>query len=140
MSRGKFLKFNPKKQYFWENYVFLVVEDEIINLKFIELTLKKTGAAVILAKSGREAVDISNSGVKIDVILMDIELPEVNGYDAVLEIRKTRKDVIIIAQTAYAMKAQRDLCFEVGCTDYLAKPYSSYDLMDIICIHLEKER
>ncbi|PLX14434.1 MAG: response regulator [Marinilabiliales bacterium] len=129
--------YNPAKRYFWDDYIFLVVEDEIVNYKFIELTLKKSGSKVLHAKTGREAIDICNSERKIDIILMDIELPEINGYDAVIEIRKSRPDILIIAQTAYAMKSQKDKCFEVGCNDYIAKPYSSGDLMEIICKYIE---
>ncbi|MBI4649116.1 MAG: response regulator [Bacteroidia bacterium] len=140
MSIQKYKYFNPKKQYYWEDYVFLIVDDEIINAKFIELTLKKTGASVIIAYNGREAIEIASSDRKIDVILMDIELPEINGYDTTLEIRKTRRDIIIIAQTAYAMVSQRKKCFEVGCNGYLAKPFSSWDLMEVICQFIEKNQ
>ena len=126
-------KYDPNKQYLWDEYIFLVVEDEMINYKFIEFTLKKTRAEVIWAKNGQEAIDICNSSKKIDIILMDIELPLVDGYTATIEIRKLRPDIIIIAQTAYAMSSQKQKCFDVGCNDYIAKPYSSFDLMEVLC-------
>lgn len=129
--------FEYARKYYWDRYTFLVVEDEIINAKFLDIILKRTGAKVIHAKDGREAIDKALNIQNIDFILMDIELPEINGYDAVLEIRKTKPKVKIIAQTAYAMQAQKAKCFEVGCDDYLAKPYSSDDLLELIASHLK---
>lgn len=128
--------YNPDKNYYWEDYTFLVVEDEIVNYKFIELTLKRTNAKVLHAKNGLEAIDFIKSNPSIDIILMDIELPLLNGYDATQQIRELNEQILIIAQTAYAMKVQRDKCFEVGCNDYIAKPYSSRDLLDVICKYI----
>ncbi len=87
---------------------------------------------ILYAKNGKEAVELCRQHPDIDVVLMDIRLPEINGYKATSEIRKFNRDVIIIAQTAYAFADEKDKALEAGCTDYISKPVIKDDLMRII--------
>lgn len=106
----------------WKNRVFLVAEDEDVNYKFLEVILHQMEAQVIRAKNGKEAVELVKKINNIDLVLMDIKMPVMNGLDATRDIRKIRPDIKIIAQTAYSMKDEQEKCMESGCDDYLAKP------------------
>ncbi|MEJ5265367.1 MAG: response regulator [Bacteroidales bacterium] len=107
----------------WKNKVILIAEDDDINFQFLEALLSETHAQIIHVQNGKEAVEICQSLPKIDLILMDIKMPEKNGYEAIKEIRQLKgKEITIIAQTAYSSKKEKDECFRVGCDAYLVKP------------------
>jgi PAS domain S-box-containing protein len=108
--------------YNWENKVILIVEDDVTNYKFLERTLRKSKAEIIWAKDGKPAVDLCQTDQKIDLILMDIQMPRMDGLEATKLIRKIRKDIPIIAQTAYVMTSDKDKSLKAGCNDYIAKP------------------
>jgi len=111
-----------KKNYRWEDKVILIAEDEETNFLYLKAALSRTGAKILRAKTGKEAVNIIKTTDHVDIILMDIKMPEMNGVDATMEIRAHNKKMKIIAQTAYAMEEDRKLYFQAGCVDYLAKP------------------
>ncbi len=119
----------------WHNKVFLVVEDEEHNYAYIHEILKKTNATLIRAESGITAIE-SVKKQAIDLILMDIKLPEMDGYKATMEIKKIRPSLPVIAQTAYAMEKEKAACFKAGCDDYLAKPFEPNKLLEIIKKHI----
>ena len=100
----------------------LVTEDVDENYKFFSALLAKTNASVLWAKNGREAVDLVDSQIKIDIILMDLRMPVMNGYEATRAIKRKRKDIPIIAQTAYSLDGDRTKSMEAGCDEYIAKP------------------
>lgn len=100
----------------------LVTEDVDENFKFFSALLAKTNAKVLWAKNGREAVDLVDSQIKIDIILMDLRMPVMNGYEATRVIKRKRKDIPIIAQTAYSLDGDRTKSMEAGCDEYIAKP------------------
>jgi len=106
----------------WKNRIFLVAEDEDVNYKFLEVILHQMEAQVIRAKNGKEAVELVKKINNIDLVLMDIKMPVMNGFDATKEIRKIKPEIKIIAQTAYSMKDEQEKCMKSGCDDYLAKP------------------
>jgi CheY-like chemotaxis protein len=87
---------------------------------------------LIRAKNGKEAVEIAKSNKDIDIILMDIKMPEKDGYTATSEIKKFRPNLPIIAQTAYAMEGDEEKAFQAGCDDYIAKPISPDKLILVI--------
>ncbi len=89
------------------------------------------------AQTGVEAVDICRKNPDLDLILMDIKMPEMDGYDATKEIRTFNKNVVIIAQTAYALEGDRQKALEAGCNDYLAKPISIESLNELIVDYLK---
>jgi signal transduction histidine kinase len=115
-------KENSTFDYNWKDKVILIVEDEDINYKFLEAVLQKTEVQFIHATDGMQAVELCKSINKIDMILMDIKMPELNGFEATKQIKLLRKDIPIIAQTAFSMTEDKNRCFKAGCDDYIAKP------------------
>jgi PAS domain S-box-containing protein len=118
----------------WKNKVILVVEDDLINYQFIEALLEKTQVQLLHAENGNQALELCKNINKIDLILMDIKLPEKNGYEITKEIKSFRKDIPIIAQTAFSMNDVKDRCFESGCNDIIIKPVD----IDIFITKLNK--
>ncbi|MCQ2974298.1 MAG: ATP-binding protein [Bacteroidales bacterium] len=117
----------------------LVAEDEDMNIAFMKEVLDETEANVLWAKNGKEAVDIAKNNSEIDLILMDIKMPIMNGYDATKAIREFNKKVVIIAQTAYALTDEKDKTIEAGCNYYLTKPIDINLLMKILYGFLNKK-
>ena len=113
----------------------LLVEDNKINQKTTKIMLEKGGYIVEVASDGQEAVEKFEES-EYDIILMDIQMPVMNGFEASEEIRRRNKEVPIIALTAYALKGDKDKCMESGMNDYLAKPYKMQDLYDMIKKHM----
>ncbi len=114
----------------------LIVEDDYISKYFLEELLLETGATLIYAIDGKEAVEECINNKKIDLVLLDLMLPENDGYFAVKEIRKINKKLPIIAQTAFAMTNDREKCIDAGCSDYITKPLNPKELFYIIEKHL----
>ncbi len=111
----------------------VIVEDVESNFLYLNAVLNKIKAKIFWAKNGKEAVDICLDGNEpIDLVLMDLQMPEMNGYEAAQEIKKIKPDLPVIAQTAFAMSDDRDKALEAGCDDYLAKPIKSKDLLDMV--------
>ncbi len=114
------------------NLKVLIVEDDKISRNFLELLVKSLSENIIVAKNGSEAVKIYEQNQDVDLILMDMKMPEMDGYEATRQIRQMNKDVIIIAQTAYSLIGDRDKSIEVGCNDYITKPIFKDKLMNLI--------
>ncbi|MBN2481354.1 MAG: PAS domain S-box protein [Bacteroidales bacterium] len=121
-------KKEPRARYSWEGKLFLIAEDDKFSYKFLEGFLKQTKADVIRAADGREAVELCRSNKNIDLILMDIQMPEMNGLVATREIKKFNPGVPVIAQTANAISEERHRCFEAGCDDFITKPVNISEL------------
>lgn len=117
----------PKKQ-----VKILIVEDDEISEQLIEISLRSYGGNFLKAKTGNEAIELCKHHADIELIMMDIQLPEVNGYEATRRIREFNKEVIIIAQTAYGMSNERDNALAVGCNDYISKPIKRDELHRLI--------
>ncbi len=116
----------------WKDKTILVAEDEIRNYQYLYEVLKLTNATILHAKNGKEAIELCKENVKIDLVLMDIKMPEINGYIATREIKKIRQNLPVIAQTAYAMQEEVTLCKEAGCDEYISKPIDSHKLLKLI--------
>jgi signal transduction histidine kinase/CheY-like chemotaxis protein len=110
----------------------LVVEDEDTSFKLINLYLKKMCREILHAATGIQAVEVCQNNPDIDLILMDIKMPEMNGYIATRQIRQFNKNVVIIAQTAYGLWGDKEKAIEAGCNDYISKPISRTFLLEII--------
>ena len=110
----------------------LVVEDDMISVILLEKAINKISKEILKAKTGVDAVNIVRANPDIDLILMDIRLPELSGYKAVRQIREFNKNVVIIAQTAYGLSGDRKKAKEAGCTDYIAKPIIKKELLKLI--------
>lgn len=116
----------------WENKKILIAEDEETNYLFIEAILEDTKAELLWARNGSDAVAIFNNRQDIDLILMDIKMPEMDGITATKQIRQTNTVIPIIAQTAYAMSEDKTKCLNAGCDDYLTKPINHKVLLSTI--------
>lgn len=121
-----------KTVYDWTNKTILIAEDDFINYKFLEISLAKTNAKLIWAKNGKEAVDIVSTDQQVDIILMDIQMPIMNGYEATKLIKNINPKIPIIAQTAYAYNNEGNNVFEAGCDAYMKKPLNPFELLDSI--------
>lgn len=108
----------------------LIVEDDISSRLYLNKILEKTGASLLSACDGMEAVDLARANPDIDIILMDIQLPLVDGYGAAKKIREFREDVIIIAQTAYSLLGDRERIISSGFDDYIVKPVFPQQLIE----------
>jgi len=116
----------------WENNLVLIVEDEDLNYLYLEKLLKFTKIKIVRAKTGIEAVEYIKNNKNTDIILMDIKLPEMDGVTATKEIRKISLEIPIIAQTAFAMKGDKDEFIEAGCNDYISKPINAEKLIELM--------
>jgi len=114
----------------------LIAEDEETNAFYLNTILKQTNYNLLFAKNGREAVDMFEANRDIRIILMDIRMPEMDGFQATKHIKQVDPGVIVIAQTAYAFAGDREKALEAGCNDYLPKPIKKDDLLKMIQKHL----
>ena len=114
----------------------LIAEDEEINYYYLYEVLRKKGAKVIWAKNGLEAINEVESNPNIDMVLMDIKMPEVNGLEAIKYIKLIRPELPVIAQTAFVMDNDREICLKAGCVDFIAKPIKVDQLIEMIARHI----
>ena len=105
-----------------KNLKILIVEDDIVSELLITREIRKFSREIILANTGLAAIEACRNNPDIDLILMDIKMPKMDGYEATREIRKFNNDVIIIAQTAFAMSGDADKAIKSGCNNYISKP------------------
>ena len=114
------------------NLKILIAEDDECSRILIEKTIRIFCKLILKARTGTEAVAALRSNPDIDLILMDVKMPEIDGYEAVRQIRMFNKDVIIIAQTAFALTGDREKALEAGCNDYISKPIENKLLVELI--------
>ncbi len=108
----------------------LVAEDHEVNQQLFQAILRNLGIPVVVASNGIEAVELARKGT--DLIFMDIQMPEMNGYEATEKIRSLGIDVPIIAVTASAVKGEREQALEIGMSDFLTKPFKRQDLIPVL--------
>lgn len=120
-------------EYHWNNRVVLITEDEEVNFYYLKTLLQRADAKVLRAKNGKEAVDIiSKHKGAIDLVLMDLNMPVMDGYEALRIIKSLHPSIPIIAQTAYTMNNDRSRCLEAGFNDYIAKPINRLALYRMV--------
>lgn len=124
-------------RYNFSNFTIMIAEDTPYNYEYLYSILQKTGANVVWAKDGIDVLKMYTSS-KIDLILMDIQLPEINGYEATAQIRLSDQSIPIIAQTAYAMAEDRQKCLDSGCNEVLVKPIRMDDVLATVAKYLNK--
>jgi signal transduction histidine kinase/ActR/RegA family two-component response regulator len=124
--------------YDWKGRTILIAEDIDFNFLYIEAVLRRTGARVLWAQNGREAIEMVKVNPGIDIALMDIHMPIMNGYDATREIMKIRPDLPVIAQTAFVLPDDVKACYAAGCAGYLAKPIRREQLLNTLTDYFEK--
>jgi signal transduction histidine kinase/CheY-like chemotaxis protein len=110
----------------------LIAEDDSSSLLLLEGLLKTSKAYILSAKNGIDAMEIFLSNQHLDLIILDIKMPLMNGLDTAIEIRKINKEIPIIIQTAYAMAEDRENALAAGCNYYMAKPISQSQLFEIL--------
>ncbi|MCG8701841.1 MAG: ATP-binding protein, partial [Bacteroidales bacterium] len=120
------------------NHTILIAEDEQSNYYYLHEILKATNANLIWAKNGLEAINLAEQDSTIELILMDIKMPEINGLEAAKYISNIRPRLPIIAQTANAMDNDMATCLKAGCVDYISKPINRTKLFCLIQRHLKK--
>lgn len=135
----KFINPEPVNTDFnWENKKILIAEDEDSNIKMISMVLQKTNVTILHVQNGEKAISKCKEVHDIDLVLLDIKMPRINGLDATKEIRKFNKKIPIIAFTAYAMPSDRQKAKKAGCTDFIAKPIKKDKLLEKLNFYLNK--
>jgi CheY-like chemotaxis protein len=115
-----------------EGKTILIAEDDNSSYVLLEGYLKSTKAKLLYAPNGLEAMTIFLTNQSIDLVLLDIKMPLLNGFDTAKEIRKVNKTIPIIAQTAYAMAEDKENAYAAGCNYYITKPISKQQLFEIL--------
>jgi CheY-like chemotaxis protein len=117
----------------------LIVEDDLSSRLYLNKILEKVGVIILNAGDGQEAVNIAFNNPDLDIILLDIQLPVLDGYSALIKIREFRKDVIIIAQTAYGLMGDKEKILNSGFNDYVIKPILAQNLIDKLVTNLSRK-
>ena len=115
------------RNYSWEGKSILMVEDDPVSMRFLTVLLLNTGASLFYASNGEEALLLLEEQ-KVDVVLMDMRMPVMDGYDTTRIIKKRYPGLPVVAQTAHAMKEDKSDCFDAGCDDYIPKPIDKNSL------------
>ncbi|MDP2335071.1 MAG: PAS domain S-box protein [Bacteroidota bacterium] len=120
------------------NLKLLIVEDDETSDLLILNMLKKISHRVLHSETGVEAIETCRNNPDLDLVLMDIKMPDMDGYEATRQIRQFNNDVVIIAQTAFGLSGDREKAIEAGCNDYIAKPINKDGLLSIIQKYFKK--
>ncbi len=115
-----------------KNLNVMVVEDDNISFSLLKRCLQKITHKVIRAEDGIEAISLCKANPDLDLILMDVRMPKMDGYEATRQIRQFNRNVIIIAQTAYGFLGERDKAILAGCNDYISKPIDITRLFELV--------
>ena len=139
-ERQKMLKTARSRDKVFEGRKVLLVDDDVRNIFALTSALETKGAVVVIGRNGREAIEKLNEVEDIDLVLMDVMMPEMDGFEATIEIRKDPRwrKLPIIAVTAKAMKDDQERCLQAGANDYLAKPIDLDRLFSLIRVWLPK--
>jgi signal transduction histidine kinase len=118
----------------------LVAEDDEINFMYIKEIFKGTGTEIIHAVNGKEAVEICRNNNNVALVLIDIKMPVMNGYEAIKQIRELRPNIPIIAQTAFALSNEMLKAFNAGSNDYISKPFKKEQLLSLVARYLPSDK
>ena len=137
-EKQKILRLLHDKEKIFQNKKIMVVDDDMRNVFALASILEEKKMKTVIAQNGKEGLDVLQKESNIDLVLMDIMMPEMDGYEAIREIRKIKKfqNLPIIAVTAKAMKGDRNKCIEAGANDYLAKPVNTEKLFSLLRVWL----
>jgi signal transduction histidine kinase len=124
--------------YKWKDKVIIIVEDDEINFKFLEAILQDTDTQIIHANNGAQAVELCKSINKIDLILMDIKMPEMDGIEATKQIRQFNSRIPIIAHTAFSLQFDLKKCINAGCNDWIVKPIDIREFLEKLNHYLKE--
>ncbi len=132
----KEMKITSNQMYNWENKKILITEDDEFNALYITEILASTKINILIANSGKEALDLFNKNNDIDIVLMDVMLPDINGINLTKELKKIKNNQIIIAQTAFYSCDDKNECINAGCKDFISKPINKTVLLNLLNGHL----
>jgi len=121
-----------------QNLKILIAEDDETSEIMLSIEVEKFSREILKVENGFEAVEICRNNPDIDLILMDIQMPVMNGYEATRQIRKFNNEVVIIAQTAFAQSGDREKSIAAGCNDYISKPINKAELLTLIQKYFNK--
>jgi CheY-like chemotaxis protein len=122
----------------WSNKKVLIAEDEITNTMLLEEYLEPTGIQVFRASNGLELLEILKE-LTPDVILLDMKMPLMSGFEFIEKIRNDNLKIHVIAQTAYSMKGDREKIISAGCDDYISKPINEEILLSKLEMYFNKQ-
>lgn len=118
--------------YLWEGKTVLIVEDNETSNIYFEAALRKTKASLIWAKNGLEAIEKVKTNAQIDLILMDINMPKMDGIEATRIIKTLYPKIIVVVQTAFILSGEERMCQEAGCDEFITKPIRLKYLLDTL--------
>jgi len=121
-----------KYDYDFSDKVVLVVEDNQISFKLMNAVLKQVKANVVHAINGKKAIEECESDAHFDLVLMDMQMPEVDGFEATRRIKQIRPDLPVVATTANSYQETAIACMEAGCDEFLAKPLKFRELFELL--------
>jgi CheY-like chemotaxis protein len=127
------------KKYNWKGKKALIVEDDPSAAFLLKEILQHTNIKVVVVDSGLEAIDKCREDPDIDVVLLDLQIPGVSGFEAATLIKQARKDLPIIAQSAYALIEEKEKAIEAGCDAHISKPINTFDLLAAMDHFLKSE-
>lgn len=123
--------------YQWGGKKILIIEDQTINIEYFVEILEPTNAELIIAKNGSEAINyFTKYSDNIDIVLLDINLPDISGFELIKKFISIEPDIKIIAQTAYCNDEDKQNCYDLGCIDYISKPIRETLLLQKIDTYL----
>lgn len=117
----------------------LVAEDDEVSEKLLKIILAKCTDILFTAGSGTEVLEILSNHPDIDLIFMDIQMPEMKGLETTRRIRETNKDIVIVAQTAFGMSGDREKAIAAGCNDYISKPLKKEEVQNVLTKYFSKD-
>jgi PAS domain S-box-containing protein len=122
----------------WENERILLVEDDEYNTEYLREALRETGIQITQVGNGHEAIELIERDKSFNLVLLDLRLPDIEGFEVAQQIKLQQPELPIIAQTAYASENYRSRSMEAGCSDYIMKPIKQKELLDSIAHFLKK--
>lgn len=121
-----------------KNLKILIAEDDVVSEMLITIDVENFSKEILKARNGLEAIEVCRNNPDTDLILMDIQMPVMNGYEATRQIRQFNKEVVIIAHTAFGLSGDREKAIEAGCNDYIAKPIVKAELLALMQKYFNK--
>jgi len=112
--------------------IALIADDDAYSSYLLSTLLSRVGLISLIAENGLQAVDICSKTPEISIVLMDISMPEMNGIDATIRIKKMNPSIIVVAQTAYSVFGDEQRAFNAGCDAYISKPIDKDELYNVI--------
>ena len=137
-EKQEMLQMVHNKEKIFQDKKVLIVDDDMRNVFALSSALEEKGMQVLAAKNGAEGLECVNKNSSVDLVLMDIMMPEMDGYEAMQEIRKQERfsNLPVIALTAKAMQGDREKCIKAGANDYISKPVDKERLLSVIRVWL----